>query len=89
MAKTYSISAGHFIDANARSGESAQVAEIAANMAVSDALSAMTSALVAFCPHKDVCRFEDSLLGCRRKTCPYLQKYYSHMRDGGTLFLPE
>lgn len=38
MARTFSVMAGHFIDANVRSRESVGLAEMAANMAVQDAL---------------------------------------------------
>lgn len=89
MAKTFSVSASYFIDRNARSRESAELAEMAANMATQDVLQTMDSALTALCPHKSVCALRGTRVGCSRKDCSYLGEYYAHICSLGTLTLPK
>lgn len=89
MARTFSVMTGHFIDANARSRESAELAEMAANMATQDVLQAMDSALIALCPHKAVCALRGTRVGCSRKDCSYLGEYYAYIRSLETLTLPK
>lgn len=88
MARTFSVMAGHFIDANARSRESVELAEMVANMAAQDALLAMESALIELCPHKAVCGLRGTRVGCDRRECSYLKGYFTHIRGLGSLVLP-
>ena len=75
MARTYSKDANDFIDANAKTKNEKCLSEMAVNMAVSSVMCIVESALVDFCPHKDICSRQYARGGCDTRDCNYLAKY--------------